>query len=116
MIKNADMAEDMQQDAIDCATQDSYVLHPLPLGSCNLALDRFQLGNALAVLVGFRCTAQASHVAGWSCHELATSFDGEALEKYNIEKDIAAFIKKDSFHRRWSTSPLRMAPMKLTFD
>merc|ERR1711964_624703 len=39
MGKNADMAEDMQQDAIDCATQ--------------------------------------------------------ALEKYNIEKDIAAFIKKE---------------------
>eukprot|EP00747_Dinoflagellata_sp_TGD_P121836 gnl/TRDRNA2_/TRDRNA2_173493_c3_seq3.p1 gnl/TRDRNA2_/TRDRNA2_173493_c3~~gnl/TRDRNA2_/TRDRNA2_173493_c3_seq3.p1 ORF type:complete len:120 (-),score=38.11 gnl/TRDRNA2_/TRDRNA2_173493_c3_seq3:103-462(-) len=39
VIKNADMAEDMQQDAIDCATQ--------------------------------------------------------ALEKYNIEKDIAAFIKKE---------------------
>ena len=38
VIKNADMSEDMQQDAIDCATQ--------------------------------------------------------ALEKYNIEKDIAAFIKK----------------------
>ena len=40
VIKNADMSEDMQQDAIDCATQ--------------------------------------------------------ALEKYNIEKDIAAFIKKVS--------------------
>ncbi|CAD7925857.1 unnamed protein product [Amoebophrya sp. A25] len=39
VIKNADMAEDMQQDAIDCAMQ--------------------------------------------------------ALEKYNIEKDIAAFIKKE---------------------
>merc|ERR1712244_199459 len=39
VIKNADMAEDMQQDAVDCATQ--------------------------------------------------------ALEKYNIEKDIAAFIKKE---------------------
>ena len=39
VIKNADMSEDMQQDAIDCATQ--------------------------------------------------------ALEKYNIEKDIAAFIKKE---------------------
>merc|ERR1712048_195734 len=39
VIKNTDMAEDMQQDAIDCATQ--------------------------------------------------------ALEKYNIEKDIAAFIKKE---------------------
>ena len=43
VIKNADMSEDMQQDAIDCATQ--------------------------------------------------------ALEKYNIEKDIAAFIKKEfEFH------------------
>jgi dynein light chain LC8-type len=39
VIKNADMSEDMQQDAIECATQ--------------------------------------------------------ALEKYNIEKDIAAFIKKE---------------------
>ncbi|VDP43960.1 unnamed protein product [Schistosoma curassoni] len=39
VIKNADMSEDMQQDAVDCATQ--------------------------------------------------------ALEKYNIEKDIAAFIKKE---------------------
>lgn len=38
VIKNADMSEDMQQDAVECATQ--------------------------------------------------------ALEKYNIEKDIAAFIKK----------------------
>lgn len=38
VIKNADMSEDMQQDAVDCATQ--------------------------------------------------------ALEKYNIEKDIAAYIKK----------------------
>jgi hypothetical protein len=38
VIKNADMSEDMQQDAVDCASQ--------------------------------------------------------ALEKYNIEKDIAAFIKK----------------------
>ena len=39
VIKNADMSEDMQQDAVDCASQ--------------------------------------------------------ALEKYNIEKDIAAFIKKE---------------------
>lgn len=38
VIKNADMTEDMQQDAVDCATQ--------------------------------------------------------AMEKYNIEKDIAAYIKK----------------------
>ena len=40
VIKNADMSEEMQQDAVDCATQ--------------------------------------------------------ALEKYNIEKDIAAYIKKVS--------------------
>lgn len=40
VIKNADMSEDMQQDAVDCATQ--------------------------------------------------------AMEKYNIEKDIAAYIKKVS--------------------
>uniref|UniRef100_A0AAZ3QRT0 Dynein light chain n=1 Tax=Oncorhynchus tshawytscha TaxID=74940 RepID=A0AAZ3QRT0_ONCTS len=41
VIKNADMSEDMQQDAVDCATQ--------------------------------------------------------AMEKYNIEKDIAAYIKKPCF-------------------
>lgn len=41
VIKNADMTEDMQQDAVDCATQ--------------------------------------------------------AMEKYNIEKDIAAYIKKVNF-------------------
>lgn len=52
VIKNADMSEDMQQDAVECATQ--------------------------------------------------------ALEKYNIEKDIAAFIKKVGGHTharelRWAT-------------
>lgn len=41
VIKNADMSEDMQQDAVDCATQ--------------------------------------------------------AMEKYNIEKDIAAYIKKVAY-------------------
>ena len=44
VVKNADMSEDMQQEAIDCA--------------------------------------------------------GQALEKYNIEKDIAAFIKKE-FDRKY---------------
>lgn len=44
VIKNADMSEDMQQDAVECATQ--------------------------------------------------------ALEKYNIEKDIAAYIKKVKLNRK----------------
>lgn len=44
VIKNADMSEDMQQDAVECATQ--------------------------------------------------------ALEKFNIEKDIAAFIKKVNVRHR----------------
>lgn len=44
VIKNADMSEDMQQDAVDCATQ--------------------------------------------------------AMEKYNIEKDIAAYIKKVHWESR----------------
>lgn len=48
VIKNADMSEDMQQDAVDCATQ--------------------------------------------------------AMEKYNIEKDIAAYIKKV----RWTWMSLLM--------
>ena len=58
------MAEDMQQDAIDCATQDR---------PCFLSL---------------RCIGSCarSHLCACLC---------EALEKYNIEKDIAAFIKKE---------------------
>lgn len=49
VIKNADMSEDMQQDAVECATQ--------------------------------------------------------ALEKYNIEKDIAAYIKKVRLtHESWFTT------------
>lgn len=51
VIKNADMSEDMQQDAVDCATQ--------------------------------------------------------AMEKYNIEKDIAAYIKKVTLITAviWTVSP-----------
>lgn len=49
VIKNADMSEDMQQDAVDCATQ--------------------------------------------------------AMEKYNIEKDIAAYIKKVSASLSLSIHP-----------
>lgn len=30
VIKNADMSEDMQQDAIDCATQVTQLLHFFP--------------------------------------------------------------------------------------
>jgi dynein light chain LC8-type len=52
VIKNADMSEDMQQDAVDCATQ--------------------------------------------------------ALEKYNIEKDIAAFIKKE-FDKKYD-QPMYCSP------
>ena len=51
VIKNADMSEEMQQDAVDCATQ--------------------------------------------------------ALEKYNIEKDIAAYIKKVC--EKYSTKPQYMS-------
>jgi dynein light chain LC8-type len=49
VVKNADMSEDMQQDAIDCAIQ--------------------------------------------------------ALEKYNVEKDIAAFIKKEFDKKYVSHAP-----------
>ena len=52
VIKNADMSEDMQQDAVDCASQ--------------------------------------------------------ALEKYNIEKDIAAFIKKVSTRNARRRSPPKL--------
>ena len=48
VIKNADMSEDMQQDAVDCASQ--------------------------------------------------------ALEKYNIEKDIAAYVKKE-FDKKYNPVP-----------
>ena len=57
VIKNADMAEDMQQDAIDCATQ---------------ALEKYNIEKDIAAFI-------------------KKEFD----KKYNIEKDIAAFIKKE---------------------
>lgn len=52
VIKNADMSEDMQQDAVDCATQ--------------------------------------------------------AMEKYNIEKDIAAYIKKVTWGFAWGLDVARL--------
>lgn len=52
VIKNADMSEDMQQDAVECATQ--------------------------------------------------------ALEKYNIEKDIAAYIKKVKTLVKHQTSSIQL--------
>lgn len=55
VIKNADMSEDMQQDAVDCATQ--------------------------------------------------------AMEKYNIEKDIAAYIKKVNRTQMKSVSSLRFVEL-----
>ena len=63
VIKNADMSEDMQQDAVDCATQ--------------------------------------------------------ALEKYNIEKDIAAFIKKEfdkKYNPTWHCIVGRNFGMYVTYD
>ncbi|XP_060998600.1 dynein light chain 2, cytoplasmic isoform X1 [Dama dama] len=60
VIKNADMSEDMQQDAVDCATQ--------------------------------------------------------AMEKYNIEKDIAAYIKKMGLIIYVSLLLLTPKPLSLPFD
>ena len=54
VIKNADMSEEMQQDAVDCATQ--------------------------------------------------------ALEKYNIEKDIAAYIKKV---KKKTCKPIKIPPKRM---
>ena len=54
VIKNADMSEEMQQDAVDCATQ--------------------------------------------------------ALEKYNIEKDIAAYIKKV---KKNPCKPIKIPPKRM---
>ena len=56
VIKNADMSEDMQQDA----------------------------GSSLALTI-------AQHAFALFLVDIAT----QALEKYNIEKDIAAYIKKE---------------------
>ena len=71
VIKNADMSEEMQQDAVDCATQ---VIYWLIL--CRLL-----------------------YVAAWLiqqiCYHELHVIIFQALEKYNIEKDIAAYIKKE---------------------
>ena len=60
VIKNADMSEEMQQDAVDCATQ--------------------------------------------------------ALEKYNIEKDIAAYIKKVKTCTAQKIPPKRICYKKYKFS
>lgn len=68
VIKNADMSEEMQQEAIDCATQ---------------ALEKF-------VYLIFPVL-------------LHTTFP---ISRYNIEKDIAAYIKKVCvrFAKKWGKS------------
>ena len=74
VIKNADMAEDMQQDAIDCATQDQH------------SPNQATAPNAANCALGTAPSKAGSEQL----------LRPQALEKYNIEKDIAAFIKKDS--------------------
>ena len=62
VVKNADMSEDMQQEAVDVATQ--VRIYTLPYT------------HSCSTLIAILCTVQA-------------------MEKFNIEKDIAAFIKKE---------------------
>ena len=73
VIKNADMSEEMQQDAVDCATQ---VI--LLIGTLQIVIRA-----EIAWLIQQICY-----------HELHVIIF-QALEKYNIEKDIAAYIKKE---------------------
>ena len=72
VIKNADMSEEMQQDAVDCATQVIYWL----------------------VLCRFLYVPKCVFIHQICYHELHVIIF-QALEKYNIEKDIAAYIKKE---------------------
>ena len=84
MIKNADMAEEMQADAIDCATQVGRlwrVARLLLTTASSLHAPPYSQSLVLASLT-------PSLFSGLSPHR-------QALEKYNIEKDIAAFIKKE---------------------
>ena len=73
VIKNADMSEEMQQDAVDCATQVIYWLVP-----CRLLYVQ-------------KCVKLIQQI----CHHELHVIIFQALEKYNIEKDIAAYIKKE---------------------
>ena len=72
VIKNADMSEEMQQDAVDCATQVIYWL----------------------VLCRLLYVQKCVNIQQICYHELHVIIF-QALEKYNIEKDIAAYIKKE---------------------
>jgi hypothetical protein len=68
VIKNADMSEEMQADAVDCATQ-----VPARAAACPAGRARPP------------ARAAAAHAPRRP----------QALEKFNIEKDIAAYIKKE---------------------
>eukprot|EP00958_Prasinococcus_capsulatus_P019803 scaffold2501_cov423-Prasinococcus_capsulatus_cf.AAC.12 len=104
VIKNADMSEDMQQDAIDCAATVGPPFPPVDLISwrprvvdnalrskTNLPerwLERFRPRETKP-----RSSTLAQAQAEWAdfCYLVCP----QALEKYNVEKDIASYIKKE---------------------
>ena len=81
VVKNADMSEDMQQEAVDVATQ-VYLLalrQSCPLSSLATTIFSNSVYNCVVCVL-------------------------QAMEKFNIEKDIAAFIKKEfdkKFNPTW---------------
>ncbi|XP_048237321.1 uncharacterized protein LOC124119367 [Haliotis rufescens] len=139
VIKNADMSEELQQDAVECATQamekyniekdiaayikkefdkkfnptwhcivgrnfGSYVTHETKhfiyfyLGQVAILL--FKSGNVMFCLLYFRIMTERKAVIknadmSEDMQQDAVDCSTAALEKYNIEKDIAAYIKKE---------------------
>ncbi|KAL4224324.1 Dynein light chain 2 [Mactra antiquata] len=133
VIKNADMTEDMQQDAVECSTQalekyniekdiaafikkefdkkynptwhcivgrnfGSYVTHETKhfiyfyLGQVAILL--FKSVNTLIMSSERKAVIKNADMSE-EMQQDAVECSTQALEKYNIEKDIAAYIKKE---------------------
>lgn len=105
VIKNADMTDEMQTDAIDCATQaraTPALRGPTHPGApCTLhspwSRDGIPAPDRPAAPAAPTSTAPVDPSATLlpATPPAHTHARTQALEKYNIEKDIAAYIKKE---------------------
>eukprot|EP00584_Thalassiosira_punctigera_P022672 CAMPEP_0172574040 /NCGR_PEP_ID=MMETSP1067-20121228/136501_1 /TAXON_ID=265564 ORGANISM="Thalassiosira punctigera, Strain Tpunct2005C2" /NCGR_SAMPLE_ID=MMETSP1067 /ASSEMBLY_ACC=CAM_ASM_000444 /LENGTH=147 /DNA_ID=CAMNT_0013366663 /DNA_START=293 /DNA_END=737 /DNA_ORIENTATION=- len=96
VIKNADMSEDMQQDAVDIASQ--------ALAKYNIEKDHFpsrknrkkeERTRKATTMTEQRKAVIKNADMSEDMQQDAVDIASQALAKYNIEKDVAAYIKKE---------------------
>ena len=95
VIKNADMAEDMQQDAVDCATQ---ALEKVRWWLFCAVGRGAAARPAPAVVAAVLCLCGLVACCAFlvPCRVRPLSLTGVApLLQYNIEKNIASYIKRE---------------------